>query len=57
VVFVDDFDDVSALRASMADDAAPRAKNMAELQCRVGIAADKLLRIPSASAVPWRKTQ
>ena len=28
----DDFDDVSALRASMADDAAPRAKNMAELQ-------------------------
>jgi hypothetical protein len=32
VVCVDDFDDVSALRASKADDAAPRAKNMAELQ-------------------------
>src|SRR5439155_14600037 len=32
VVCADDFDDVSALRASMADDAAPRAKNMAELQ-------------------------
>jgi len=28
----DDFDDVSALRAPIADDAAPRAKNMAELQ-------------------------
>jgi hypothetical protein len=32
VVCADDFDDVSALRASKADDAAPRAKNMAELQ-------------------------
>jgi hypothetical protein len=31
-VFADDFDDVSALRTSMADDAAPRANNMAELQ-------------------------
>src|SRR5207244_3505136 len=31
----DDFDDVSALRASRADDAAPRANNMAVLQqCR-----------------------
>jgi hypothetical protein len=28
----DDFDDVSALRASIADDAAPRAKSMVELQ-------------------------
>jgi hypothetical protein len=32
LVCADDFDDVSALRASMADDAAPRAKNMTELQ-------------------------
>jgi hypothetical protein len=32
VVCADDFDDVSALRASRADDAAPRAKNMTELQ-------------------------
>ncbi|WP_338060385.1 hypothetical protein [Bradyrhizobium valentinum] len=43
----DDFDDASALRASIADDAAPKAKNMAELQQRRGgMAADKLLRIP-----------
>jgi hypothetical protein len=28
----DDFDDVSALRASIADDAAPKARNMARLQ-------------------------
>jgi hypothetical protein len=32
VVCADDFDDVSALRASIADDAAPRAKSMVELQ-------------------------
>jgi hypothetical protein len=32
----DDFDDVSALRASMADDAAPKARNMAKLQQRRG---------------------
>jgi hypothetical protein len=30
----DDFDDVSALRASKADDAAPKARNMAKLQQR-----------------------
>ncbi len=30
----DDFDDVSALRASIADDAAPKARNMAKLQQR-----------------------
>jgi hypothetical protein len=34
VVGADDLDDVSPLRTSMADDAAPRAKNMAELQQR-----------------------
>jgi hypothetical protein len=28
----DDFDDVNALRASKADDAAPKARNMAKLQ-------------------------
>jgi hypothetical protein len=39
VVCVDDFDDVSALRASMADDAAPRANNMAELQLAAPMAA------------------
>ncbi|WOH54192.1 hypothetical protein [Bradyrhizobium sp. sBnM-33] len=39
-----DFDDVSALRASIADDAAPRAKNMAELQqCRAGNSGPHLL--------------
>ena len=36
----DDFDDVSALRTSMADDAAPRANNMAELQQGRTMAAD-----------------
>ncbi|WP_347337130.1 hypothetical protein [Bradyrhizobium lablabi] len=52
---VDDFD-ASALKASMTDDAAPRAKNMAELQHAAQTAAD---RVPpsSASAVPVRKTQ
>ena len=36
----DDFDDVSALRASMADDAAPKARNMAEPQQAPRIAAN-----------------
>jgi hypothetical protein len=46
-VFVDDFDDVSALRASIADEAAPKAKNMAELQqCRMEVAADNPVRFP-----------
>ena len=54
----DDFDDVSALRASMADDAAPRAKNMAELQQGRTHGGRQLVRVPSsASAVPFRKTQ
>jgi hypothetical protein len=52
----DDFDDVSAFRASIADDAAPRARNMAELQqCR---ARRPIARArSSASAMPLRKTQ
>ncbi|WP_371419288.1 hypothetical protein [Bradyrhizobium sp. CCBAU 051011] len=53
---VDDFDDASALRASMADDAAPRAKNMAELQHAAQTAADRV-PLPAASAVPPGKTQ
>jgi hypothetical protein len=51
----DDFDDVSALRASMADDAAPRAKNMAELQQGRAMAADSCSCPSSASAVPMQK--
>jgi hypothetical protein len=58
VVCADDFDDVSALRASKADDAAPRAKNMAELQRGRTHGGRQLVRVPSsASAVPFRKTQ
>jgi hypothetical protein len=58
VVFADDFDDVSALRASRADDAAPRAKNMAELQQGRMHGGRQFVRAPSsASAVPFRKTQ
>jgi hypothetical protein len=54
----DDFDDVSALRASMADDAAPRANNMAELrQGRTQRPTDRSCACFSASAVPCGKTQ
>ena len=36
----DDFDDVSALRASRADDAAPKARNMANSNNAAPVAAD-----------------
>jgi hypothetical protein len=52
----DDFDDVNALRASMADDAAPKARNMARLQQRRR--SRPIARAcSSASAVPRRKIQ
>jgi hypothetical protein len=49
VVCVDDFDDVSALRASRADDAAPRAKNMAELQQGRMHGGRRFVRVPFLS--------
>jgi hypothetical protein len=52
VVCADDFDDVSALRASMADDAAPRAKNMAELQQGRTDGGRQLVRVPVSQQAP-----
>jgi hypothetical protein len=52
----DDFDDVSAWRASRADDAAPRANNMAELRQR-RLARPVTHASSSANAMPLRKTQ
>jgi len=48
----DDFDDVSALRASKADDAAPRAKNMAELQQGRTDGGRQLVRVPVSQQAP-----
>jgi hypothetical protein len=48
VFFADDFDDVSALRASRADDtalAAPRAGNMGNSNNAARVAADKLVHV------------
>jgi len=42
----DDFDDVSALRASKADDAAPKARNMAKLQQRRAVCGRWLVHVP-----------
>jgi hypothetical protein len=52
----DDFEEVSAWRASIADDAAPRANNMTEPQQRREL---RLLvhACCSASAMPAQKTQ
>jgi hypothetical protein len=49
-----DFDDISELRRSMADDAAPNANSMAILQQGRGPAAQTLLS-GSARGVPWQK--
>jgi len=54
--FVDDFDDASAWRASMADDAAPRANNMTELRQR-RFARPVTHARSSANTMPLRKTQ
>jgi len=52
VVCVDDFDDVSALRASIADDAAPRAKSMVELQQGLTDGGRQLVRVPGSQQAP-----
>jgi hypothetical protein len=52
VVCVDDFDDVSALRASIADDAAPRAKSMVELQQGRTDGGRQLVRVPGSQQAP-----
>src|SRR5206468_1144065 len=52
VVCVDDFDDVSALRASIADDAAPRAKSMMELQQGRTDGGRQLVRVPVSQQAP-----
>jgi hypothetical protein len=53
----EDFDEVSDWTASSADAAAPRAKNMTELQPTPRDAAHAFATPGSANAVPSQKTQ
>jgi hypothetical protein len=54
-VCADDFDEVSALRASMADDAAPRAKNMTGLQQGRTVDGRQFVHADQQAPCQWKK--